>query len=255
MSPAPNSFCSLIPTFKVNDWDKATSILDELVEATKKETGVIYYGFVANKETNTCVARESYVDGDAVSKHLENVNPLLGKLLEGPAELVSIHIQGSEEEIAKFKPGTDPLGATYTYVDPSGFTNMIIGKENLPHTFCTIYPTLTVLDWPKVEKEVIPALIEKTRSEKGCAYYGFTLNKEDNKLICREAYVDGDALNVHLANALPTLGAALEGGLMKMESLIMTGPVDQLKIAKESGDALGAVYQETMPVGFSRFTI
>jgi quinol monooxygenase YgiN len=252
---APFSFCSLIPTFKVNDWDKVTRILDELVEVTKKETGVIYYGFVANKETDTCVCRESYVDGDAVNKHLENVNSLLGKLLEGPAELLSVHVQGPEEEIAKFKPGTDPLGATYTYVDPSGFTNMTMGTKDLPHTFCTIYPTLTVLDWHKVETEVIPALIEKTRSEKGCAYYGFTLNKKDNKLICREAYADGNAMNTHLANALPTLGAALEAGLMKMESLIMTGPADQLKIAKDSGDALGAVYQETMPVGFSRFTM
>jgi quinol monooxygenase YgiN len=254
MSSAPYSFCSIIPTMKVNDWDKANPILDELVEATKKETGVLFYGFVANKETNTVVCRESYVDGDAVNQHLENVGPLLGKLLDGPAELVSVHVQGPKEEIAKCKPGTDPLGATYTYVDPSGFTNMIIGTKDLPHTFCTIYPTLTVLDWVKVEKEVIPALIEATKPEKGCVFYGFTLNKEDNLLICREAYVDGGAINAHLANGLPILGPALDGGLMKMDSLVITGPADQLAIAKEAGDALGAVYQETM-VGFSRFSV
>jgi hypothetical protein len=131
---------------------------------------------------------------------------------------------------------------------------MITGTENLPHTFCTIHPTLTVLDWPKVEKEVMPALTEGTKSEKGCVYYGFTLNKEDNKMLCREAYVDGEAVNTHLANALPVLGAALEGELMKMESFVITGPADQLKILKEAGDALGAVYQETM-FGFSRFTV
>jgi quinol monooxygenase YgiN len=254
MLSAPNSFCSIIPTFKVSDWDKVNPILDELVEATKKETGVIYYGFVVNKETNTVVCREAYIDGDALNQHMENAGPLLGKLLDGPAELVSAHVQGPEDELTKVKPGMDPLGTTYSYVDPSGFTNMIIGKEDLPHTFCTIYPTLTVLDWPKVEKEVIPALIDATKSEKGCVLYGFTLNKEDNLLIFREAYVDGDAINTHLANALPILGPALEGGLMKMESLIMTGPADQLEIAKESGDALGAVYQETM-VGFSRFAM
>jgi hypothetical protein len=118
---------------------------------------------------------------------------------------------------------------------------MIIGTKDLPHTFCTIYPTLTVLDWVKVEKEVIPALIEATKPEKGCVFYGFTLNKEDNLLICR-------------ANGLPILGPALDGGLMKMDSLVITGPADQLAIAKEAGDALGAVYQETM-VGFSRFSV
>jgi quinol monooxygenase YgiN len=256
MPSAPYSFWSIIPTFKVNAWEKVAPIIDEFVEATKKETGVIYYGWVANKETDTVVCRQAYVDSDVVNKHFENVTPFLGKLVDGPAELLSIHVQGPEEEVAKVKAGMDALGATYSYVDPSGFTNMIIsgGMEDLPHTFCTIYPTFTVLDWPKVEKEVMPALIDRTKSEKGCVYYGFTLNKKDNLLICREAYADGDALNAHLANALPILGPALDGGLMKLDSLLMTGPADQLALAKEAGDALGAVYQETT-VGFSRFTM
>jgi quinol monooxygenase YgiN len=254
MPSAPFSFCSIVATFKVNDWDKVTPIIDEFVETTKKEAGVLYYAWVANKETGALVCRQAYVDGDTVHKHYENVGPFIGKLMDGPAELVSADVQGPEEEMVKVKPSMDPLGATYTYVDPSGFTNMITGTENLPHTFVTIYPTLTVLDWPKVETEVIPALIEGTKLEKGCVFYGFTLNKEDNKLIAREAYVHADALKTHLTNALPILGAALEGGLMKLESIIMSGPVDQLEIAKESGDALGAVYQETMD-GFSRFVM
>jgi quinol monooxygenase YgiN len=254
MSSAPNSFCTLIPTFKVIDWDKVNPILDELVEATKEETSVIYYGFVANKETSTLVCREAYVDGDGINKHLENGGPILGKLLDGPAELVSMHVQGPEEELAKVKAAMDPMGATYTYVYPSGFTNMIIGTENLPHTFCTIYPTMTVLDMTKVEKELIPELVEGTKSEKGCVYYGFTLNKEDNLMKCREAYADGTALNIHLGNAVKVLGPAIEGGLIKIESMIITGPADQLAMAKEAGDALGAVYQETL-VGFSRFTV
>jgi quinol monooxygenase YgiN len=253
---APNSFCTLIPTFKVNDWDKVNPILDELVEATKKETSVIYYDFVANKETSTVVCREAYVDGDGINKHLENAGPILGKLLDGPAELVSMHVQGPEEEMTKVKAAMDPMGATYSYVYPSGFTNMITTgiTEDLPHTFCTIYPTMTVLDMTKVEAELIPTLVEGTKSEKGCVYYGFTLNKEDNLLICREAYVDGAALNIHLGNAVKVLGPAIEGGLIKIESMIITGPEDQLAIAKEAGDALGAVYQETL-VGFSRFTV
>jgi quinol monooxygenase YgiN len=255
MSSAPNSFCSIIPTFKVNDWDKVNLILDELVETTKKETGVIYYGFVANKETNTLVGREAYVDGDAINKHLENAGPVLGKLLDGPTELLSMHVQGPEEEITKVKAGMDPLGSTYTYVYPSGFTNMTIGTKDLPHTFCTVYPTMTVLDWPRLEKEVLPVLIEATKSEKGCVYYGFTINKEDNLFIGREAYVDGEAVITHFACALPILGKAFESGIMKMDSLVMTGPADQLAIAKELGDSLGAVYQETMADGFSRFSV
>jgi hypothetical protein len=59
------------------------------------------------------------------------------------------------------------------------------------------YPTVTVVHWLMVEKEVIPALIGGTKSEKCCVFKGFTLNKGDNLLICREAYVDGDAINTH----------------------------------------------------------
>lgn len=252
---APNSFCSIIPTFKINDWDKLNHILEELIEATKKETGVVYYGFVGNKETNTVVCREAYVDGDAIKKHIENVGPLLGKLLDGPAELVSMHVQGPEEELDKVKAGMDPMGATYSYVDPPGFTNMTMGTEDLPHTFCTIYPTMTVLNGSKVESEVTSPLIEETKSEKGCVHYGFTMNKKDNLLICREAYVDGDALNIHIASAVKVLGPAMVGGVIKMESVVITGPADQLAIARESGDALGAVYQETLGAGFSRFSV
>lgn len=81
----------------------------------------------------------------------------------------------------------DPLGATHSYVEPPGFTNMIISTEDFPHTFCMIYPTMTVFDWPKVETDVIPALIAGRKSKR-LLYYGFAPNKEGNSLICREAY-------------------------------------------------------------------
>lgn len=255
---APCSFCEIEPTFKVNNWDNVNLILEEFMEATKKEPGNIYYGFVVNKETNTFFCREAYVDGDAINTHLENVTPLLGKLLDGPAELVSLHLKGPEEEVAKFKPGTDPLGAVYTYVAEPGFTNIpadkITGTEDLPNTFCTILPTFSVTDWPKAEKEIMEVLTKSTNEEEGCIFYGWTLNKEDNKLVCREAYVDGNAVNAHLTNSLPVLGPALESGLLKLESLVIAGPADQLEMTKELCDPLGAVYHETMN-GFSRFSM
>jgi hypothetical protein len=40
----------------------------------------------------------------------------------------------------------------------------------------------------------MPTLIEGNKLEKGCAYYRFTLNKEGNLLVCREAYVNGEAV-------------------------------------------------------------
>jgi hypothetical protein len=79
------------------------------------------------------------------------------------------------------------------------------------------------VDGSKVD--LIPALIEGTKSETGCVYYGFTLNKEDNLLICREAYVDGEAVtSTHIIMLLKLYPAIV--GLIKMESVIITGPVD-----------------------------
>lgn len=49
---------------------------------------------------NTVVCRESYVDGDAMNKHLENAGLLLGKLLDG---VVSMHVEGLEEELPRSK--------------------------------------------------------------------------------------------------------------------------------------------------------
>lgn len=208
---------------------------------------------------DTLVPREAYVDGDATNAHLKNVGPIFGKLLAGPAEMTSLHLMGPADELEKVKPGADGMGAVYTYTAAPAFTNVPADKltgttqEDLPHTFMRIYPTLSVTDWDEAQK-TMDTLVEAARSEKGCIYYGFTQNKQDNKLICREAYVDGDAVNAHLANVGPILGAALESGVLKMESIVVSGPADQLKVAKASCDGLNPVYQEVI-CGFSRYSM
>jgi hypothetical protein len=205
------------------------------------------------------VCREAYADGNAVNEHLAAVGPLLGRILTaGVAELVSLHLSGPETEMAKIKPVTDPLGAVYTYTAEPGFTNIpankMVGKEELPNTFLTINPTFTVTDWDKVQKDVIEGLSELAKTEAGCIYYYFAVNKEENKLICREAYVDGEAVNAHLANVGGPLGAAIESGVLKVDSLVVTGPADHLEIAKKTCDDMGAVYHETVG-GFVHYSL
>ncbi len=51
--------------------------------------------------------------------------------------------------------------------------------------------------------------------------YGFTLNKEDNWLICGEGHVDGEAVSIHIGSAIKVLGPAMVGWLIKMESVVM----------------------------------
>jgi quinol monooxygenase YgiN len=52
-------------------------------------------------------------------------------------------------------------------------------------------------------KAVCEKLVEKTKSESGCLYYGFTFNGEN--IFCREAYKDADGLLAHLENVMSLL--------------------------------------------------
>ena len=92
----------------------------DFVEATKKEAGCIYYGWTVVDDKLCC--RESYLDGDAVNAHLENVGGCISDLLaEGVAKLDSIEIHGPAAELEKVKPGTKDLGTTY-WETHSGFS-------------------------------------------------------------------------------------------------------------------------------------
>lgn len=121
----------------------------------------------------------------------------------------------------------------------------------LPNNFATIDPTFTILKHEEAEVEM-KKLTEITKSEEGCMYYGFV--KNGDKLICREANVDGDAVNKHIEHVGLVLGACRDKSILKMESLIIHGPKDQLEISKKTADSLRAVYAGTVPGGFTNIS-
>merc|ERR1712146_111179 len=83
------------PTFTVSDWAVAEPIMAEFVEATKKETGCIYYGWTRNDDKLFC--REAYVDAAATLDQIE---------LHGPAA-----------EVEKCKEKMDGFGTKYFTID------------------------------------------------------------------------------------------------------------------------------------------
>jgi len=220
------------------------------VAKTKTEEGCLFYGFTRSGDKLHC--REAYVDGAATAAHLANVGGTLGAMLEsGAAKLDSIEIHGPAEELAKTKEAADPLGAVYFETDADGFKYIRPGAESAKG-FCSIIPYFTVADWEAAE----PGLAEcvaKTKTEEGCLFYGFT--RSGDKLHCREAYVDGAATAAHLANVGGTLGAMLESGAAKLDSIEIHGPAEELAKTKEAADPLGAVYFETDADGFSKFMV
>ena len=246
----PYTMCSICPTFTVHDWNKARPIMDDFIAKTKTETGCIYYGWTRVDDQLKC--REMYVDGAAVNAHLENVGECIGAILaDGVATLDKIDIQGPADQLEIVKPGTEALGTVYYHTD-GGFTNMmsVASGNEIAYNLCSIHPTFTVHDWDKA-KPIMEAFIARTTTEAGCVYYGWV--REGDTLKCREAYVDGEAINEHLANVGECITAILADGVASLDSINIHGPADQLEIVKPGTEALGTKYFST-DGGFSKYT-
>ncbi len=83
-------------------------------------------------------------------------------------------------------------------------------------------------------KAAFPAFIEKTATENGNLYYGFTVN--GNIVHCREAYTDAEALLAHLANVTELLDEALK--ISDLHRLEIHGPAGELEKLREPLEAL-----------------
>ena len=66
--------------------------------------------------------------------------------------------------------------------------------------------------------------VEKSQTEAGCLYYGFTFNGD--VVFCREGYKDADAALAHLQNVGALLGEF--GKLTEMLRLELHGPESEL---------------------------
>ena len=223
--------------------------MEDFVEKTKSEDGCMYYGWVRDGDKLKC--REGYVDGAAINAHLANVGDCIQAILaEGVASLDSIEIQGPADQLELVKPGTKDLGTKY-YATDGGFTNLTkaVGDAEIAYDICTIHPTFTVTDWEKA-KPVMEDFVEKTKSEDGCVYYGWV--RDGDKLKCREGYVDGAAINAHLANVGDCIQAILAEGVASLDSINIQGPADQLELVKPGTKDLGTKYYAT-DGGFSKY--
>lgn len=246
----PNTFVSISPSFTIGNDEKVEEACKMFVEKTKSETGVMYYGFVRSGDKLMC--REAYADAEAAIKHLENVGEALGACLEeGTLKLEALTIHGPKDQLDIVKPKADALGPTYYENIDGAFTNLksFSGTEDKPYDFISIHPIFTVSDWSKYD---VDSFIEKTKTEEGCLFYGLT--KHEDKLIFREAYKDAEAVKEHLAGIGDLLGALLEQGVLKLDSVRLLGPKEEMDKVKEVTDAWGPTYMETM-MGFSRFSV
>jgi quinol monooxygenase YgiN len=77
-------------------------------------------------------------------------------------------------------------------------------------------------------KAMLPTFAEKTATEKGNLFYGFTVNGDE--IFCREAYTDAEGVLAHLENV-----GALLAEMLKMADLTrleVHGPTAELEKLK-----------------------
>lgn len=120
--------------------------------------------------------------------------------------------------------------------------------HHVAFNFVTIQPNFTFVDKAKA-LPIMEKFIQATKTEAGCLYYGWTI--ADDKFFCREAYVDGDAGNAHLANVGGLIGEILDGAAT-LDNISIHGPAAELEKMKEGTAKLGTVYYETW-AGFAAF--
>ena len=75
---------------------------------------------------------------------------------------------------------------------------------DLPDTAVTIHPYLKVShENLEAFKRLAQDLVETTRGERGCLYYGFSYS--ENEAFCREGYKNAESLVAHLDNVADLL--------------------------------------------------
>ena len=222
---------------------QAQPLLDKCVEDTKSETGCLYYGWTVKEDGSKLFCRETYVDGAAAGEHLSCVaaSGALGEALEkGYIALDNIDVMGTEADLeaAKKVPEFEAFGCgAWTVWDSFQNFKKTSSEEAATQGFYTIQPTFTLKDKAAAEP-FMKKCVDLTKNEEGCMYYGWTI--KDDKLFCREAYVDAAAVQAHLDNIVPAVGEMLDSGCASLDEINFMGPKAGWSTFKETADSLAA---------------
>jgi len=115
-------------------------------------------------------------------------------------------------------------------------------------TCCTILPYFHIPEGNLNKfKAICEKFIEKTSTEPGCLYYGFSFN--GNQAHCREGYESADALLTHAKSVGELFSEALE--IVELTRLEVHGPAKELEKLRGSLADLNPQYF-TLELGFRR---
>ena len=114
----------------------------------------------------------------------------------------------------------------------------------------SIYPFFVIKDGQLENvKKTLPQFVEKTTSEEGCLYYGFSIC--GNKLHCREGYRNAEGVLAHVENVGSLLQEFLESGMVELVEFQLHGPEEELAKLREPLASLNPEYW-VLEYGFRR---
>ena len=107
-----DTVCTLVPYFLVKDGelDAFKALGEQMVEKTRGEDAVVFYGFSFSGQHAHC--REGYRDAAGLLAHLENVGELLGQALQ-IASLERLEVHAPAAEIARLEEPMKELSPTF----------------------------------------------------------------------------------------------------------------------------------------------
>ena len=114
-----DTVCTLVPYFAVQDGklDEFKALGERMVEKTRDEDGVLFYGFSYAGQQAHC--REGYRDGAAILAHLENIGELLGQALQ-ISSLERLEVHAPAAEVERLREPMKSLSPTF-FVMETGF--------------------------------------------------------------------------------------------------------------------------------------
>ena len=107
-----DTVCTLVPYFTVQDGklDDFKAIGAQMVEKTREEDEVVFYGWSFNGQQAHC--REGYKSAQGILTHLDNVGELLGKALE-IAKIDRLEVHAPAAEIDALREPMKELSPTF----------------------------------------------------------------------------------------------------------------------------------------------
>ena len=226
--PWPYNFTAIEPTFTVTDWPAAKPLLAEYLATARTSRGAMYSGFTVSE--NRLHIREAFADAEIASVHWTAAQPALEKLLAaGVATLDEVQVQGPATD-AKLVATVGAalqcdVEAVQQFEIEVGTTALVRpwGGMSRGQGFCSLQTDYTLSDW-EAAAPLLQRSVELAAAEgKGSVYFGWS--RCGDRLACRQAHANSEAMEAHLANAeLATTLDALGSGPATLDAVRLHVP-------------------------------